>query len=192
LVWFFILSELFILSKRTAASILSMRKVLVIGSGGSGKSTFAARLGAATGLPVIHLDACYWRAGWDPTPKDEWVHAVDALAAGDAWIMDGNYGGTLDRRIAACDTVIFLDLPRVVCLWRAVRRALRHRGRTRPDMAPGCPERLTLEFVRWIWEYPRRRRPGVLRKLAALAPGQRAVILRSRREAERFLRGPFP
>ena len=165
-----------------------MRRVLVIGSGGAGKSTFATRLGAATGLPVVHLDACYWRAGWDPTPADEWTRTVDALAAGDAWIMDGNYGGTLDRRLAACDTVVFLDLPRLLCMWRALRRAARYAGRTRPDMAPGCPERVTWEFLKWIWDYPRTRRPGVLRRLAALGADRRVVVLRSSREAERFLR----
>jgi adenylate kinase family enzyme len=165
-----------------------VRRVLVIGSGGAGKSTFATRLGARTGLPVVHLDACYWHAGWEPTPSDEWARTVEALVARDAWVMDGNYGGTLDRRLAACDTVIFLDLPRVVCLRRVLWRWLRHLGRTRPDMAPGCPERLSWEFLTWIWEYPRRRRPGILRKLDALAGTKRVVILRSPRAVAAFLR----
>ena len=164
-----------------------MRRVLVIGSGGSGKSTFAQRLGARTGLPVIHLDARYWRAGWEPTPPDEWQDVVRELVARDAWVMDGNYGGTLDGRLAACDTAIFLDLPRLVCLWRVVRRWARHRGGTRPDMAPGCTEQLSLEFLRWIWGYPVRQRPGVLRRLSTLSTGQRAVVLRSTADVERFL-----
>jgi hypothetical protein len=81
---------------------------------------FAARLAERTGLPLIHLDAMYWRPGWVKTPKDEWSRTVDRLLTRDRWVMDGNYAGTLDRRLAACDTVIFLDLPRTVCLWRAV------------------------------------------------------------------------
>jgi len=164
-----------------------VRRVLVIGSGGSGKSTFAQRLGARTGLPVIHLDARYWRAGWEPTPPDEWQDVVRELVARDAWVMDGNYGGTLDARLAACDTAIFLDLPRLVCLWRVVRRWARHRGGTRPDMAPGCNEQLSLEFLRWIWGYPTRQRPGILRRLSTLSAGQRAVVLRSTADVERFL-----
>jgi adenylate kinase family enzyme len=164
-----------------------VRRVLVIGSGGAGKSALARRLGERLGLPVLHLDALYWRAGWVPTPGDEWARRVGELVRRDAWVMDGNYGGTLDARLAACDTVVFLDLPRRVCLWRVVRRALRHRGRTRPDMAPGCPERLTPAFLRWVWEYPRRRRPEVLRRLAALRPDQRAVVLRSAAAVERFV-----
>jgi adenylate kinase family enzyme len=165
-----------------------MRRVLVIGSGGAGKSTFAKRLGAATRLPVIHLDACYWRAGWSPMPKDEWLRTVDEIAARETWIMDGNYGGTLDRRLAGCDTVIFLDLPRLVCLRRALWRSIRFRGRSRPDMAPGCPERITMEFVRWIWTYPNERRPDIVRRLQALDPEKRVVILKSTREVEQFLR----
>jgi adenylate kinase family enzyme len=165
-----------------------MQRVLVIGSGGAGKSTFATRLGERTGLPVIHLDALFWRAGWRETPRDEWARVVSGLLERDAWVMDGNYGGTLDARFTACDTVIFLDLPRRVCLWRVVRRWWRHRGRTRPDMADGCDERLTLEFVQWVWQYPATRRPGILARLATLGRGQRAVVLRSAAEVEDFLR----
>jgi len=164
-----------------------MRRVLVIGSGGAGKSTFAVALGRRAGLPVIHLDALYWRPGWVEAPPDEWRATVARAIAGEAWVMDGNYGGTLAERLAAADTAIFLDLPRTLCLARVVLRWLRHAGRTRPDMAPGCPEQLTWEFVRWIWSYPRDRRPDVLRRLAALPPSTQAIVLRSPREVSDFL-----
>jgi adenylate kinase family enzyme len=164
-----------------------MHRVLVIGSGGAGKSTFATQLGERTRLPVIHLDSLYWRAGWREPAREEWAARVDELVAGDSWIMDGNYGRTLERRLAACDTVIFLDLPRAVCLWRVVKRRAMFHGRSRPDMAEGCHEQLTWEFVRWIWTYPRERRPGVLKRLSELREGQRVHVLRSTREARRFL-----
>ena len=164
-----------------------MRRVLVIGSGGAGKSTFAAHLGERTGLPVIHLDALFWRAGWRETPREEWAARVEELLAADAWIMDGNYGGTMERRLAACDTVVFLDFPRALCLWRVIKRRATFRGRSRPDVAEGCEERLTWEFVRWVWGYPRTRRPGVLERLSGLKEGQKVFILRSPREARRFI-----
>ena len=164
-----------------------MRRVLVIGSGGAGKSTFAVQLGERTGLPVIHLDALFWRAGWRETPREEWAARVEELLARDEWIMDGNYGGTMERRLAACDTVVFLDFHRALCLWRVIKRRARHRGRSRPDMAEGCEERLTWEFIRWVWDYPRTRRPGVLKRLSELSEGQRVFVLRSPREAQRFL-----
>lgn len=163
-----------------------MRRVLVIGSGGEGKSTFARALGARLGLPVVHLDRLYLRPGWEVTPLQEWVPTVERILDGEAWVIDGNYGGTLDRRLSACDTAVFLDLPRVLCLWRVVRRRIRYAGRSRPDTAAGCPERLSWEFVRWICRYPEHRRPRVLATLAA-AEGVRVVRLRSRREVRDFL-----
>jgi adenylate kinase family enzyme len=105
----------------------------------------------------------------------------------DRWVMDGNYGGTLDIRLAACDTVVFLDLPRLTCLWRVLRRSLDSRGQARAEMPAGCPERLTWEFVTWIWSYPRRRRGAILDRLAKVSSHQRVAILRSPAEVNRFL-----
>ena len=164
-----------------------MRRVLVIGSGGAGKSRLAVALGVHLGLPVIHLDAEFWRPGWVETPAPEWRDRVAALVQRDAWIMDGNYGGTIPQRLAACDTVIFLDLPRFVCVWHIIRRTFQYAGRTRPDMAPGCPERLSLKFMWWVWTYRSRRRPEILERLAALPATVRVEIVRSRREVEEFL-----
>ena len=165
-----------------------MRRILVIGSGGAGKSTLARCVSERLGLPLLHLDRMYWRPGWIATPKEEWRQTVESAIAAETWIMDGNYGGTMDIRIRAADTIIFLDLPRLLCLWRIVRRQVQWRGRSRPDMTPGCPERLTAQFVGWVWNYPRRRRGEVLRLLNALADGKRVVVLSSRRSVNEFVR----
>jgi len=130
---------------------LAPKRILVIGSGGSGKTTFARRLAQRTNLPLIHLDALYWRPGWDPTPDEEWRAKVAELVNTPAWIMDGNYGGTLNIRLAACDAVVFLDISRFVCLWRVVKRQLQHGGQSRAQLQARWPERLTWEFLKWIW-----------------------------------------
>lgn len=164
-----------------------MKRVLVIGTGGAGKTTLARRLAECTGLPLIHLDSLYWRAGWEPTPPDEWRAKVAQLISGDSWIIDGNYGGTLDMRLEACDTVVFLDIPRVVCLWRVVKRRLRHFGRVRPELPPGCPDRLNWEFLTWIWTYRSRRRGEILQRLATVNNRKDVVILRSAAALEEFI-----
>jgi adenylate kinase family enzyme len=101
--------------------------------------------------------------------------------------MDGNYGRTLPKRLAAADTVVFLDLPRLVCTWRILKRRFSHLGQTRSDVAPGCPERMTWEFVHWVWTYRSRRRPGILRQLQALSRDKRVFVLKNPSEVSRFL-----
>jgi adenylate kinase family enzyme len=165
------------------------QRVAIIGSGGAGKSTLARQLGEITGLPVVHLDAHFWKPGWVPTPNVEWDEAVTELAAGERWILDGNYGRTMELRFARADTVVFVDYSRWLCCYRAVKRRVQYAGRSRPDMTEGCEEKIDLEFLKWIWNYPASRRPGIVARLDELrAEGKRVSRLRHPREARRFLR----
>ena len=164
-----------------------MKRILVIGSGGAGKSTFARKLGQLLDLEVIHLDKFYWRPGWVEPPREEWSQIVTELINRDSWVIDGNYGGTLETRIQRCDTIVFLDMPRLLCLWRILKRNLRYRNGGRPDITEGCPEKINYEFVSWIWNYSRRSRPKIVRLLGEHAEGKRIVWLRSDRDVEVFL-----
>lgn len=164
-----------------------MRRVLVLGCGGAGKTTLARRIAAQAGLPLVHLDTHFWQPQWVPSPPEAWEQQVAALTAQPDWVIDGNYSGTLSQRLEACDMVVLLDLPRRTCLWRVVKRWLQYRGRSRPELPAGCPERLHWSFIRWIWSYPRRTRALLLRQLEALAGEKRVVVLRSQAEVERFM-----
>lgn len=167
-----------------------MERIAVIGCGGAGKSTLSRRLGLITGLPVVHLDAHFWSAGWTPTPREQWRDVVAGLVAAPRWVMDGNYRSTMDMRLARADTVVFLDYGRLRCLWRALRRRVAWWGATRPDMAPDCPERgIDLDFFRWIWRFPGDGRPQLMELLERLGPDQTAVWLRDPGAAEAWLQG---
>jgi adenylate kinase family enzyme len=160
---------------------------MVIGSSGAGKSTLARRLSEILRIEVVHLDKEHWKPGWTEPPKDVWRKRVEELVSGDAWIIDGNFSGTLDVRLAACDTVVFLDLPRTICLWRVLKRVVTLHGETRQDMAEGCREKLDLPFFLWIWNYPSRTRPKVLALIEKHCRGKQVVRLRSPEAVEKFL-----
>ena len=169
-----------------------MQRILILGCAGTGKSTLAVALGRKLGLPVIHLDAHFWHAGWVETPKAEWPAKVAALVQGDRWVMDGNYASTLAERLAACDTVVFLDRHRLVCLYRVLVRCLKFLGRTRPDMPENCPEKVDWEFLCWIWNYARDVKPVTLGLAREQAGARPVAILRSNREIAEFVRNAVP
>ncbi|MCO6450644.1 MAG: hypothetical protein J5I90_07620 [Caldilineales bacterium] len=179
-----------------------MQRVLVIGSGGAGKSTFARRLAAFTRLPLYHLDRLFWHPNWTRTPEDTWQGVVQSLIATDRWIMDGNYGGTSSPRMRRADTIIWIDYSRFTCFRRAFWRGLSQFGRTREhDMAPGCAERLDPGFLSWVWNYNKRERPMLKRILRELPAGKRILIFHSDDHAARWLlrvhhdylnRDPYP
>ena len=164
-----------------------MHRCLVLGSGGAGKTTFSLALGEITGLPVVHLDRHFWQPGWRPLTSEAWEARVRELVQRPAWIMDGNYGGTLELRLAFADTVVFLDTSRVECLTGVVRRRWAWRGRSRPSLPDGCPERVTPGFLHWLWTYPTRRRPALLARFRELGPETAVHVLRGLRDQDRFL-----
>lgn len=168
----------------------AMRRIAVVGCGGAGKSRLSRALGATLGLPVIHLDREFWKPGWVESSDAEWDAKQSHLFAGDAWVSDGNFARTIGTRLARADTVIHLDMATWTCLRGAIGRVIRRRGEVREDMAPGCPEKWDLDFLRWIVRFRRDVRPGLLAALETFeSRGGRVVTLRSRAEADAFLDG---
>ena len=164
-----------------------MQRILVIGCCGAGKSVFSRALGKKLGLPVVHLDRLFWLPGWREQTPEAFDAALEAELVKERWIMDGNYGRTLARRLESADTVIFLRYSRFRCLAGVFLRRLRYFGRSRPDLGPGCPERIDREFLRYVWNYNRITLPVMEQRLAARPAGCRLIELESRREARNFL-----
>lgn len=166
-----------------------MQRILVMGSSGSGKSTFAQRLSAITGIPTVSLDALFWKPGWMPSDAAEFQQRVTEGVAQPCWIIDGNYAsspaGEVRRGLA--DTIIWFDLPRRTCMTGIITRIAKSYGRVRPEMAAGCPEKFDLEFFRYVWTYRRLQRPKLLRYFEGLRSDQTFIRFADRAEADRYL-----
>lgn len=164
-----------------------MKKVLIIGCGGAGKSTLARRLGAQLEIPVVHLDREFWRAGWQMTPSDEWTDRLRDLIRGDSWILDGNYVNTLHIRLSEADTVIYLDFSKWICLWRLLKRRLQYGKMNRPDMTKECNERLNIAFFKWVWNFKREVDPKIREILGANGAAKSIITLKNSKQLERFV-----
>jgi adenylate kinase family enzyme len=164
-----------------------MKKIMVIGPGGSGKSTFSRELGEILKIPIYHLDALHWKPGWIPTPDDEWDEFQRELVKKDQWIIDGNYGRTLDIRMSEADTIIFFDLPRWINIYRVIKRRIMYHGRTRPDLKEGCPERLGWDFIKWIWNYKRDKKPNIIKKLKKHSLQKKIIIFKTHLEVRKLI-----
>ena len=160
-----------------------MKKIIVIGCPGSGKSFFSRALHHKTGLPIHHLDMMYWNADKTTVEKSIFRERLASVLSQDEWIIDGNYGSTMNQRMAACDTVFFLDLPLETCLDGVRER----RGKPRADM-PWIETEEDLEFTEFIKNYNETQRPKVLELLQKYSD-KTIVIFRSREEVDRFLNG---
>lgn len=164
-----------------------MRRVLVIGISGAGKSRFSRALACKLGLPLIHLDKEFWQPGWNITPRPIWRAKVAELAARDAWIMDGNYDSSLDLRLPRADTVFWFDYPTRTCLRRVLWRVVTGYGRVRPDLAERCPERLDLPFLRFVWNFNTVHRSSTLAALERHGGHVAPVIFRRDADVRRLL-----
>jgi adenylate kinase family enzyme len=162
-----------------------VERVLIIGSPGAGKSTLGRELAKRTRLPLYHLDQIYWQPGWVEPNKQAWANEVAWMTSAPAWIIDGNYGGTLQLRLGRADTVIDLDLPGWLCLARVVRRSFATWGQVRPDMAAGCPERPNWEFFSYAATFSWRGRRRLAEKMKGFAG--RYIRLGSQAEVDRFI-----
>ncbi|RXZ77469.1 DNA topology modulation protein [Paenibacillaceae bacterium] len=164
-----------------------MNRILVIGSGGSGKSTLSQKLSNILDLPVIHLDTYFWNPNWVSKPNEEWDKIVEQFTNEDHWIIDGNYSRTMDIRIKKADLIIFLDMPRLLCIYRIIKRRIMYHNKTRPDLNAECKEKLDWEFIKWVWNYRKRSRMNTLKKLEQIKEHQQVIILKTRKQVNEFI-----
>jgi len=155
------------------SQVPTVKRIVILGRGGAGKSTLAQRLGQALRSPVTELDSIFWKPGPKPTPKHEWEQIQHRLLAGNRWVIDGDLGPYdihLAMRLSAADTIAVLDFPLWRCIWRTLRRS-----------------RETREYWQWVYHYRRKSLPAITYAIEKHAAHADLYILRNPKEVQRFL-----
>ena len=160
-----------------------MRRIIVVGSQGSGKTRLAINLGRKLDVPVVHLDVLYWQPGWKPSDTASFRTRVAEAIAGDAWVIDGSFSGlAFDLTIARADVLVVIDRPRWLCQWRILWRSAFDRDRTRPDLPAGCPEQFDWKLMKEAWRYDTERVPVI--EAERLKYGDEVPVVRLRRDRD--------
>ncbi|MGJ9384479.1 topology modulation protein [Salipaludibacillus sp. CF4.18] len=168
-----------------------MNRIMVMGvSAGVGKSMFARKLAQSLNIQVYHLDTIYWKPNWIEASLEEFSARQQEIVLLDSWIMEGNYNSTYSIRIAKADTIIYLELPLIICLYRVFKRWLTNIGKTRPDMGEGCKEKLDYQFLKFICTtyYPRKKMmKSKLQAFKEIDSENRVITLKSKKDIQSYL-----
>jgi adenylate kinase family enzyme len=162
-----------------------MDRIAIIGCGGSGKTTVGRRLAEHLDAPMTHLDGVYYDSEWNTLPPEKFAAIQEELVAEPRWVIDGNFASTLPIRLKRADTVVFLDIPPIVCLWGILQRRWRYRGGQHTEQ--GVFDRIHWGFIRYVLGYRRQMRPKVRALITEHAAHAHVVTLTSRRAARRYL-----
>jgi len=160
---------------------------MLIGCCGSGKSTLARAIHEVLKIDLYHLDQYFWQPNWVEMEDSKWLETVNTLAQKEEWIIDGNYGRTMDIRLNRADTIIYLDFSTIKCLWRITKRIIKNHGKVRPDMPAGCKERFDLGFYHYVLIFNLVRRKNILKKLEKLKTQKDIYVLKNDSEVNQFL-----
>ena len=163
-------------------------KIAIIGYSGSGKSTLAEKLGEKYGVPVLHLDAVHHMPGWQSRPRESEIEIVSKfLTENDGWVIDGNYKKVCyEQRLNEADSILFLSFNRFSALNRAMKRYRKYKGQVRPDLGEGCPEKMDLQFVRWILHGGRTRKKRLHYKEVVKTYADKITVLKTQKQIDEY------
>ncbi len=165
-----------------------MRRVLVIGSPGAGKTTLSTRLAAKLGVPVHYLDLHHWEPGWKYRDAARAREAMTALSETPEWVIDGNFAESFDLRMRRADTLVWLDYPRATCVGRILLRTIRDYGQQKPDLPAGCPETFDVGVFRFAWRFPAESRLQILAAIERHGSHLKVLRLGNDRDVVEFCR----
>ena len=165
----------------------NMKKILVLGCCGAGKSTFSKKIHSILKLDLIHLDSHYHKPNWVEPEKEEWEKVLKQILNRENFIIDGTYIESLDERIKKSDTIIYLDYSLIKCFFRVIKRVLIDFGKKRSDMAPGCKEEFDLEFLWFVLTFNNKFRKEIRQKLNLIKDEKNVFVFKTDKQADKFL-----
>ncbi len=160
-----------------------MKKIIVIGCPGAGKTTFSNRLGTVLHISVHHLDRYFWKENWKPTPQEEFKNIVSSLMKDEDWILDGNFKNSIEHRINFADTIILFDFPKRIILWRVLKRFFRYMNTVRPDMGGKNKEAIKWQHIKYILTYPRKK---YLEHIQSITQYKKLYIFHTQKDVQDF------
>jgi len=167
-----------------------MKRILIIGNAGSGKTTFAIKLAKKTALPLIHLDKIYWKGNWEHLDRAEFDEILQKELNRESWIIDGNFNRTIPHRLKYCDTVFYFDIPTILCLWGVTKRIIKNYGKTRSDMGGECHEyfdRQKVSLYKSVLLFKKQHSENY-KNILSSAKGIDVITFKSRHQAKRYLK----
>lgn len=164
-----------------------MKRIIVIGNCGSGKSTFAEKLSQMTGIPLTHLDQLYWKPNWVASDHDEFDEKIQKIITTDSWILDGNYTRSAHTRIEKSDTVFFFDFPVWKSLFRVVKRSIFGYGKVQKGAAEECNENYDLKFYLYVLRFKQHSRPLIVKAIEACTDQLDVVVFKNNKESDAWL-----
>ena len=161
--------------------------IMIVGCAGSGKSTLAKELGKIAVLQVIHMDRIQWKPYWVTRNQEEMNLLIEKAVKSDGWVFEGNNSASYHLRAPKAHLLIWLDIPRSICLRRAILRTLKNYYKQREDLPKGCYERFSWDFMKWVWNFNTNSRPKIEALFSSRTPDLEKIRLNSREEVSQFL-----
>jgi adenylate kinase family enzyme len=183
-----LLSSLWLYTGAYSADTQGCLKIAIIGNAGSGKSTLGTILHKKLDIPLYHLDHYRWKPGWEKRDDAEFTAMHNQLCDGGGWIIEGAATHLFEYRALKADTIIFLDMPTWLCLYRVLKRAFMSFGTIGDSNPPGCPERMpTFQFLSFVWSFNKERKPFIEAILEKYRSTKRIFVVQNQHDLEHML-----